>query len=94
MSTINDGGPMFPIPDREFANGNWIYGHSGASLRDWFAGQALNGVLSQSPSGFMSSHWNIWEAAGNREKHENTTFDRIAMFSYSMADAMLKARGQ
>ena len=33
----NDGGPAFPGP----------YGSDGMSLRDWFAGQALAGLLSQ-----------------------------------------------
>ena len=40
MSMKDDGGPAFPqtirVPD-EF--------HAGMSLRDWFAGQALQGML-------------------------------------------------
>jgi hypothetical protein len=43
---MNDGGPAFPI-SRE--NESW---HSpGMSLRDWFAGQALAGILSGLPVG-------------------------------------------
>ena len=39
MSTINDGGPAFPA-------GNLTHGgHEGMTLRDWFAGQALAGML-------------------------------------------------
>jgi hypothetical protein len=37
MSTINDGGPAFPRHAYD--------GHDGMSLRDWFAGQALAGLL-------------------------------------------------
>ena len=40
MSTINDGGPAFPFQDG--------YGRvSGMTLRDWFAGQALAGLLAK-----------------------------------------------
>jgi hypothetical protein len=38
MSTINDGGPAFPQGD----DGSW---GTGMTLRDWFAGQALAGLL-------------------------------------------------
>ena len=37
---IEDGGPAFPEPNREH-----YYVQSGMSLRDWFAGQALAGIL-------------------------------------------------
>jgi hypothetical protein len=44
MSTpIDDGGPAFPMsyhPDGNNAD------HQGMTLRDWFAGQALAGLLS------------------------------------------------
>lgn len=36
MSKINDGGPAFPS-DR--------FGETGMRLRDWFAGQALAGLI-------------------------------------------------
>jgi hypothetical protein len=39
MTTINDGGPAFPpVHDPETHQ-------SGLTLRDWFAGQALQGML-------------------------------------------------
>jgi hypothetical protein len=37
MSTIDDGGPAFPRHAYD--------GHDGMTLRDWFAGQALAGLL-------------------------------------------------
>lgn len=44
--TINDGGPMFSRPNPNY-DGNWDKRVTleGASLRDWFAGQALVGLL-------------------------------------------------
>ena len=39
MSTINDGGPAFPRHAYD--------GHDGMTLRDWFAGQALAGLLAK-----------------------------------------------
>lgn len=36
MSTPKDGGPAFPVDSS---------GISGMSLRDWFAGQALAGIM-------------------------------------------------
>jgi len=39
MSTINDGGPAFPRHAYD--------GHDGMTLRDWFASQALAGLLAK-----------------------------------------------
>lgn len=46
MSKIDDGGPAFPNPGY---NGNWDDRRQieGMSLRDWFAGQALVGLIAQ-----------------------------------------------
>ena len=40
MTTINDGGPAFPVPDSHHANGQVQYGANGMALRDWFATHA------------------------------------------------------
>ena len=42
MTDYNDGGPAFPI-----TAGNAVYGH-GMTMRDWFAGQALAGIMANS----------------------------------------------
>jgi hypothetical protein len=47
MSMTNDGGPAFPVPDSHHANGQVQYGANGMTLRDWFAGQALQGLLAR-----------------------------------------------
>ena len=47
MSKREDGGPAFPSPtERDPSNGTFIApGYVGMTLRDWFAGQALSGML-------------------------------------------------
>jgi len=42
----NDGGSAFPFNECN-SDGSHYHSHPGASLRDWFAGQALNGMLSR-----------------------------------------------
>ena len=41
----NDGGPAFP---GRYGQGMWTF-EGGMTLRDWFAGQALSGLLADSP---------------------------------------------
>lgn len=58
MTKLDDGGPAFPIPQQQFTDGVTIVsaqGHDGMSLRDWFAGQALTGLLTRGPGVEMSS---------------------------------------
>lgn len=47
--TIDDGGPAFPWEDMKDTNGE-PRATAGMSLRDWFAGQALSGIMSNSGS--------------------------------------------
>ncbi len=44
MSTIDDGGPAFPRPDTA-TDDHWEAGDPGMSLLDWFAGQAMAGMM-------------------------------------------------
>lgn len=44
MNTIKDGGPAFPAIPGDKAEGPCCY-WGGMSLRDWFAGMALQGIL-------------------------------------------------
>lgn len=47
MSARDDGGPAFPVADVYNKDGDGITeGSPGMTLRDWFAGQALTGLLS------------------------------------------------
>ena len=44
----NDGGPAFPSQQEQTPDGYWNQTWSpGMSLRDWFAGMAAQGILSQ-----------------------------------------------
>jgi len=43
MIKNNDGGPAFPLP----MGSETTEGNQGMSLRDWFAGQALVGLIAQ-----------------------------------------------
>ena len=42
---IKDGGPAFPWPHTQYPNGEVEWGLPGMTLRDWFAGQALAGLM-------------------------------------------------
>jgi hypothetical protein len=46
----NDGGPAFPLPVEEDIDCHNRYrsGYGGMTLRDWFAGQALAGLVALS----------------------------------------------
>lgn len=83
--TVDNGGPAFPVPpDQLFEIGDrsqWLSANPGMSLRDWFAGQALQGWLASYPeSGFHPVK------SGN--------LDEVASEAYAMADAMLRARSK
>ena len=84
---MKDGGPAFPRTGNDYQAGdNHKYhpGHEGMSLRDWFAGQALAGVV-----GEENMHCSFLQYA----KEENLDVDDVtARFCYGMANAMLKAR--
>ena len=41
---MNTGGPAFPVPDSHHANGQVQYGTNGMTLRQWYAGMALQGL--------------------------------------------------
>lgn len=71
MSEVDSGNPAFPI-----TAGNQVY-NQGMTLRDWFAGQVLAGI--------MSGYW----ANDNLGCLEA---DVLAQQAYQAADAMIVAR--
>ena len=80
---INDGGPAFPLaPERwtDIEGVQHMTQEPGMSLRDWFAGQALVGIMSGNR-----------EISGNGEVF-GFTRENVAAAAYVMADAMLAAR--
>ena len=46
MTQPKDGGPAFPR-----AGSDYVKAQEGMSLRDWFAGQALQGIVHRNPTG-------------------------------------------
>ncbi len=78
-NTKNTGGPAFPIPEN--------YCAPGMTLRDHFAGLAMEGMM----MGCVGTigHWP--EVTAYAKGPHNAA---IAERAYAMADAMLKAREQ
>jgi hypothetical protein len=87
MKELNDGGPAFPRPASEYEPNDIrsdgkiaAVPYNGMSLRDWFAGQAMLGLIHQIA------------AANAIEDCDAITFSDVARDAYFHADAMLKAR--
>lgn len=70
---MNDGGYAFPVGHPK--------SQSGMSMRDWFAAQAIMGVINQS-----NRDDPYWKMSEMKER------ELAAELAYSIADAMLKAR--
>jgi len=84
---IEDGGPAFPVPTHSQLQGamvHWSWG-GGMTLRDWFAGQVLAGLLAN-PGGPIQANarcgWGL----------ENCKESDVAGYAYHIADAMIEAR--
>ena len=71
VSEIDDGNPAFPI-----MTGHTVY-NQGMKLRDWFAGQAVSGIL--------AGYWANPELSGLPD-------ETLAQQAYKAADAMIVAR--
>lgn len=80
------GGPAFPVPLTDAQEAAWneakLPSANGMTLRDYFAAKAMQGWLSTYPSNKSCGELSI------------NNIDVIARFSYSIADAMIKAREQ
>ena len=77
-SKVDDGGPAFPSVDY---TGSIV---GGMTLRDWFAGQCLSGLVSLGNQ--LCDEGLESECANNAEV--------VASQAYFIADAMLKARNK
>lgn len=74
------GGMAFPMPGSTDGNGNVTYPEFGMSLRDYFAGQALIGLIGKLESDAYDS---VAEASAS-----------CGPASYEFADALLEARNK
>jgi hypothetical protein len=82
MSKQYDGGQAFPCAANEPQG--W-YATKGMTLRDWFAGQALVGLLSGEIAKSLAEY---------SELNGGDLPDNAANYSFIIADAMMKAREQ
>lgn len=79
---INDGGSAFPQPAKHYGDGSSsIPPNNGMSLRDWFAGMAMQGILSAADS----DEFEYYDPAVEHAKW-------VPVTAYSIADAMIAAR--
>lgn len=112
--TQHDGGPAFPIPlvVSDGAGGSVIEGPAGdyqlkrgfggMTLRDWFAGQALVGLLTQSITPETRQGGMVEETPEpaypggyiDPDFVDGETTWYLARDAYTIADAMLAARGE
>jgi hypothetical protein len=77
MNKINDGGPAFGALSVSPAGD--VYHQEGMSLRDWFAGHALAGIMANETTPFSADHAEVEPS-------------QIAAAVYELADAMLAKR--
>lgn len=90
MSGKPDGGPANPtFPGQYDDNGTWNEGAPGKSLRDWFAGQALTGLVSAMQDEKARKLTRINASASGIGGKE-----QIAAAAYEYADAMLAERAK
>lgn len=81
MSEINDGGPFHPMTKMEVGHPDM---HKGVSVRDFFAAQALIGILCDASGRNTATAMAV-------EKNDEPA-NAIANIAYGLADAMLLAR--
>lgn len=97
MSEKDNGGPAFPVRvDNNDPTPMEVLGvrikpgqyaqFGGMTMRDHFAGLALQGMLANSGGPIQRNEQSAWALT-------NCTFDDVSEFAYEFADAMLKARG-
>lgn len=82
-----NGGPAFPIQNAQFTE---AYGGApGMTLRDWFAGQAMHGIV-----GSIGSEEAYLRLRGHAQSEDLTVSQWIARDAYKQADAMLAERSK
>lgn len=86
MTSKTDGGAAFPLPVNDArCRARFESGYGGMSMRDAFALAALQGLLANPGGPIQANGMNGWSWC-------NCTAEDVASLTYSMADAMLKAR--
>lgn len=89
-----DGGLAFGgtrMEPMQRLDGEWVQTevtHPGMSLRDWFAGQAMLGIV----TGANTNPDRANALASDADEHGETVTMATAVMAYEIADALLKAR--
>ena len=88
MTTINDGGPAFPLPVEDLrCRSRFESGYGGMSIRDYFAAKFSAAMLTATSADHDFPNIDYQRNGGGP-----TVAERVATIAYRMADAMLKAR--
>lgn len=82
MSTPDYSGPAFPQNCEQRCSQHYHYSDAGMSMRDWFAGQAINGVIALQIEAIKSGM-----PVGDMPT-------QVATQVYKLADAMLSERNK
>jgi len=89
MNDKLDGGAAFPDPGRaQGAAQRETLTNTGMSLRDWFAGMALNSIIKS--CGDIHCYYDV--KAGSKGDNDIPSPDAVASFAYEIAESMLAAR--
>ena len=86
MTTINDGGPAFPVWELNGQGKPEMTGF-GLSMRDYFAAKFAAAMMTAT-----SSDHDYPNIDYQRDVGGPTVAERVVTIAYRMADAMLKAR--
>lgn len=86
MADGKDGGPAFPIPNAEMAiAGQTVKETQGMTLRQWYAGLAMQGLLAS------ESDPSPCNDQDNPEPEQKKYAESLAEAAFRLADAMLSA---
>ena len=93
---INDGGPAFPVPSYVNSDGETHSSQiAGMSLRDWFAGHALAGLIAHNGLVDHKSHSVsslMDDSIRNLADEGECAHWAECIVAYEVADAMIAAR--
>ena len=87
MMSKKTGGPAFPEPVSRDVNGEIYAVSEGMSLRDYFAGKAIQGLAANPGGPWQANPTNGWALT-------NCKLDEVTEVAYQIADSMLNERAK
>jgi len=83
---MENGGPAFPQTNVKIGSDpQSVFMSGGMSLRDWFAGMALSGMMKSVEAKILNAML---------EKEIKLTWVNASVLAYKLSDAMIKERGK